>query len=158
MKKHLPFLKIILLFILVPVIIYIAAISKTVKGVNEYRQIQKEIENVNSEIYTIKPIGNAPILSSGAIIGLLSKECKDLDVHVRHYLPTEIESEKDISLYSADILFSGRFVPLVKIMSYISQHIDGVRIMSCSFRIEENKGIPVSILMSISVMSIETNS
>ena len=113
MKQYLSLIKLAALFVFVPLLIYLSAVSRTVRLYREYRQARELSDRGLSSTGTAAAEipDYAPVISNGDIVGLLSPICSRNGISIREYIPEEIERERDIWLCHAGIVLSGDVLP-----------------------------------------------
>ena len=92
MKQYLSLIKLAALFVFVPLLIYLSAVSRTVRLYREYRQARELSDRGLSSTGTAATEipDYAPVISNGDIVGLLSPICSRNGISIREYIPEEI--------------------------------------------------------------------
>ena len=159
MKQYLSLIKLAALFVFVPLLIYLSAVSRTVRLYREYRQARELSDRGLSSTGTAATEipDYAPVISNGDIVGLLSPICSRNGISIREYIPEEIERERDIWLCYAGIVLSGDFSALLETLSFIDKSCPGIRITDCSFKTGTKGRTGKTVLMSVNIISLENH-
>jgi len=156
MRKHINLIKIILLVIAAPYLIWNLAISKTYKLEVSNKQLKEEIRALNEE--PDKKINkshkgvqiNEKIISNGKLLDYIAANL-DSETKVVGYTPNLINKDKESCLYIADMEISGNFINLLRIVKEIETGQLPIKILSLKFEAkkEENEGIRILMLNMI---------
>lgn len=161
MRKHINLIKIILLVIAAPYLIWNLAISKTYKLEVSNTHLKEEIKALNEE--SDKNINkshkgeqiNEKIISNGKLLDYITANM-DKATKVVGYKPNLIYKDKESCLYIADLEISGNFINLLKVVKEIETGQLPIKILSLKFETknEENKETRI-LLLNMIVAQVE---
>lgn len=77
-------------------------------------------------------------LDSGKLLEETGTEHTACGVKVIRYIPWLTREEKDIRVYTGELVLSGRFVPLLRLTRYLENRCRGCRIVSLAFRMQRD--------------------
>ena len=156
MKQYIHIAKIIVLLVVAPAVIYCASISESVRTWHEYRALDRECTSGNAGTSERKAPSGAPLLSTGALLGLMMPACDSAGVSVISYSPDKPDKADGMGLYRAYLTLSGEFRPLLAVIDSISD-VPQIKTMSADFicdgRMLKEKRIQVKIVL----MQLERN-
>lgn len=156
MKEKFAYIELAVLLIAVPILIWNFALKNTFSLWQEWRQASELAEQpmpVSAGRRSL-PNGTAPLLSNGAVVGLLASVCAENSVEVMSYSPAVLDSGDGLELYGADIVFSGGFKFLLRVL-VAAEHIGEVRLSGVSFNSFKPSRNETSVMMRLELRQIE---
>lgn len=156
MKEKLAYIELAVLLIAVPLLIWNFALKNTFSLWQEWRQASELAEQSVpvSPGSRCLPDGTAPLLSNGAVVGLLASACAENSVEVMSYSPAVLDSGDGLELYGADIVFAGGYKPLLKVL-WTAEHIGEVRLSGVSLNSFKPSRNETSVMMRLELRQIE---
>lgn len=120
MDKHKYLIRVVLLIIILPLIIWFFAVKKTYLLQKEYNQINGDIETLRKSTNNAKaPIRSYSIkdkiISNGKIIGII-ENLSDDKINIVQYTPKAIELNKNKKLFITEVTIKGDFNSLLEIV------------------------------------------
>lgn len=137
MKVSASFLKLLCLVVVLPAVVYVLALSRTVALYSACREVEKTPPMVTDQVLETNDKGlscGIPCLSNGALVRDISSICCDNGVVIGNYVPSDEGHEGGVWLFSAKMELTGEFVPLLRVLECIECRTDGVRVVSARFR------------------------
>lgn len=156
MKKFFPLIKLTAVLVFVPVAIYAFAVSDTVNLYREYRQVKKSAGTVQVADKIEKHSASAPLLSNGEFMRMISSDCIGNKVTVGHFSPKEIGNEGPFHLVSAQLVLTGGFVGLLKVLGIIEK-VQDIKMSSAEFMTIKIGKNGRTVQMELTLMQIENH-
>lgn len=147
-------IKLAALTVVVPTAIYVISVSDTIDLYREYREVKENAGKKSTEDRNGEFSASAPMLSSGAMMRTIERECTGNKVSVGHFSPEETGREGNLCLVAARLELTGDFVGLLKVLSTIEDMRD-VRISSGKFRTVKVGKNDRAVQLEIEVMQME---
>ncbi len=140
MKTYLGIIKLVSLFVFLPLFLWVAVLSKTGKQYKEYRKLSITQADMPVRSTSLQ-LPAEKILSGEAFVGELDAMSSREGFTIVNYIPSFLKSEAGVSLYSAKLQAKGRFIPLLKLVHFLEEK-KGMRLSSLSFlRRNENEDV-----------------
>ena len=139
-KEYGGLIRLLALFVIVPLLAYNLAVSRTVNQWRKYRADQ-------SEIKLLERLDNAPqtsailhndLLHSGDLLKIISADIEANNLSVDLYVPYLTETRGVATLRSAEIVLRGGFIPLLKTINALEQNVPQVSLRSLEFASANN--------------------
>lgn len=156
MKKYIPIVKVIGLLVILPVVIYCMSVSKSVRAWHEYRQLEQEFVPGQVRQPDRKAPEGEPLISTGAVLGIIMPVCDSAGVSVVSYSPEISERASGMELCSAELVLSGRFSPLMDVLENIAC-IRQIKTLSARFRCDERLRKEKRIQLEMEFLQLEHN-
>lgn len=156
MKQYIPIAKIAVLLVVVPTVIYCASISESVRAWYEYRELDRECSSGNTGTPERKAPSEAPLLSTGALLGLMMPACDSAGVSVISYSPDKPDKAAGMELCRAELTLSGKFSPLLAVIDSISD-VEQIKTLSADFICDGRMLKEKKILVKIVLIQLERN-
>lgn len=148
MKKYSGIIKIIVLLILLPIIVWELGLKKTYLVYQEANQAEAEMLNVKNS-YSHQPVpiiqAPSPLLSNGKLLELITDHFREYQVEIVSCNPALINEDKDYKLYSATLVLRGEFINLVKLIRTIEKKDLPIKLSSINFSYKPSKGKEMQI-------------
>lgn len=147
MKHYTGIIKIAILIILSPAIIWELSLKKTYALYNENKQAELLVNKIDSG-HNCSPepfIANStPMISNGKLLEILALDLKENQIEVIRYNPALINEIEGCKLYSGILTLQGKFINLVKTIDVIEKKKLPVKLSSSSFSHHSSKGKPIT--------------
>lgn len=156
MREKLVYIELAVLLIAVPILIWNFALKNTFSLWQEWRQASELAEQpmpVSAGRRSL-PEGTVPLLSNGAVVGLLASVCAENSVEVMSYSPVVLDSGDGLELYGADLVFSGGFKSLLRVLE-AAEHVGEVRLSGVAFNSFKPSRNETSVMMRLELRQIE---
>ncbi len=135
------------LLIGVPLMIWLLGISKTTELNREVENTEKLIAQAEQEAANASGSGSADRRSAdalqqgddihtGALLGKLMPILQESKVTAVNYTPYLLQKEDNIELYAAEVVLTGRFIPLTEVLMAIEEAPNGYRVVSAVYKTE----------------------
>lgn len=155
--------RLLALTVILPVVIYCGVINKTVTLLSDYRQNGAEIELLEADLRSVPDSTTQPevppearLLSSGSIIDRMIDEFARTETIVEQYTPYFASTDTGAKVYIGEIVISGRFIPLLRIIKYAEEHPEFGTLVSACFETTRASAIQESRLkMTLIIKQIE---
>ena len=145
--KYEGLLKMALLLVGVPLMIYCLGIAKTVELKKELNNIEKQIAGAESI-----PAGERKTASlakrtagahhpsddirTGALLAAITPILRQYGTTAVNYTPYLLRQEGDMELYAAEIVLAGKFIPLTRTLRDIEELSGDYHIVSVAYKTE----------------------
>ena len=139
MRPHIGFIRLFLLLIATPLIVWAMALRPTIAQWSAYRtersQPRPTFEGTATDSLTTPqiPKWHEDILDNGEWLREVSHHMESNGVRVDGYVPYLTDRRNDIVLKSAEIVLQGNFVPLLKTIHALEREIPQVSLRSVRF-------------------------
>ena len=139
MRPHIGFIRLFLLLIATPLIVWAMALRPTIAQWSAYRtersQTRPTFERTATDSLTTPqiPKWHEDILDNGEWLREVSHHMESNGVRVDGYVPYLTDRRSDIVLKSAEIVLQGNFVPLLKTIHALEREIPQVSLRSVRF-------------------------
>lgn len=154
MKRYYPIMKLAVLLVLAPVVIYALTLSDTVSLYREYHEVKESAGAVMPADSGKDLEGTEPMLSSGVMMRRLSGVCAGSKVSVGHYSPVEEGREGTLRLVSARLELTGDFIGLLKVLSCI-EDMEEIRVSDAGFRTVKEGKNGKTVRLELTMMQVE---
>ena len=164
MRAYLGIIKLVCLLILVPIITWNLSIKETFALYKQNKEVEVisdalDRQTVGTQIAIPAIITSEALLSNGKILSIISDSIKSERVEIVKYTPTVIDAENDWELCAGELILSGRYINLVKIISFIENSDLPLKVSSLNFEYDRKKRDPAKyITLTIILHQIEKNS
>lgn len=155
MKRNLSLLKLIALLVVLPVLVWSLALSRTFDLWMDWREALAESDAVLVPQAHRTIVGSEPALSNGGFIGKVSELCAEHTVSVLAFAPSELGSEGDLRLCGAELVLSGDFKSLLQVLEAV-ESIPEIRICSAAFNSYRPSRNQLSVMLRLSLRQLET--
>lgn len=156
MKKYNGVIKLAVLLVLAPIIIWKLGLAQTVELYQEkLQQINAVPENVNITFKERSPPQTTSLLSNGILLQLFATNLVTENIKTASYAPEVVDSEGDYNLYLGTWTLTGRFVNLVRLVSQIEKQQLPLHISSVCFETTKSGREEKKLMMTVSFMNIE---
>jgi hypothetical protein len=111
-----------LLLVVIPVLVCSLGIKKTMALRETYRNNQAAVENARISMASAQPRrqdGFAPgadVVGSGGVLNLIAADLAENGLRCERYTPYAVEKNSTAQVYAAQIVLSGAFIPLTKMV------------------------------------------
>lgn len=162
MKYYNGIIRIIALIILTPIVLGKCTFSKTFQLYRDYQYLQsqeKQLEQTASSkpMLTSTRLHNENLISNGQLVELMSRACEENSVSVKQYEPRLLDREGNYKLYTANMVLTGNYISLVKILRYWEDNMLPVKIRSLQFEYDEKKMKDKKVEMTVIMKQIENS-
>ncbi|MCC8035832.1 MAG: hypothetical protein LIO77_07890 [Rikenellaceae bacterium] len=127
----------LLLFVGLPLFAWNMAGAKTYKNAKETRKLKNKIERLHAgnmdSADTVPFTVNDDIVSNGLLLEKLAPRLEEYGIQMVEYQPYMGESNGNLLVQSAEISLSGNYIPIVKIIDLLENHIEECRVKSVTF-------------------------
>lgn len=154
MKRNLSSLKLVALLVVLPVLIWNLALSRTFDLWLDWREALAESGSVPVPQERRSVIGSEPALSNGGFVGKVSELCTEHSVSVLAFSPSELGSEGDLRLCGAELVLSGDFKYLLQVLEAV-ESIPEIRICSAAFNSYRPSRNQLSVMLRLSLRQLE---
>ncbi len=156
MKRNLSLLKLAALLVVLPVLVWSLALSRTFDLWMDWRKALDESDSAFVP-QGRRPvvIGSEPALSNGGFVGKVSGLCAERSVSVLAFAPSELGSEDDLRLCGADLVLSGDFKSLLQVLEAV-ESIPEIRICSAAFNSYRPSRNQLSVMLRLSLRQLES--
>lgn len=152
MKKINGKIKLGVLLLAIPLLVWFAGLKTTVNLWMDCRNGKRLLEQLRfkeGEPANRRSIGEfadnadrpetaVSWLDSGKLLEEIGAENTACGVNVVRYTPWLTREEKDIKIYTGELVLSGRFVPLLRVIRSVENRCRGSRIVSLAFQIQRD--------------------
>ena len=152
-------IKIMGLLVLLPFVAYMLAMSKTV---SMYRNLKVQEQLLFSTRNTsenspekIVALNDNEDVKSGAVIKILSKHMVDNSTMTDSYTPTLSYKSNGFTIYTGELVLSGPFIDLTKLMSKLENEGRGYKIASVKYKtVNDVRSRSVKLQMTIIIQQV----
>lgn len=156
MKKYSGVIKLAILLILAPVIIWKLGLAQTVSLYRENVQLMNTVPNsVVGTFSERSPPKATSLLGNGAVLQLFANNLATENIKTANYTPEVVDSEGDYNLYLGTWILTGRFVNLVRLVSQIEQQQLPLHISSVCFETTKSGREEKKLMMTVSFINVE---
>lgn len=156
MIKYGNLFKLVCLVAIVPIVIWVLAISRTIEQLNMLKSLRPaQGISISNDI----PMSTSSLfLSNGEVVRMIDNICDNTDCHVISYEPTILEKSGDIQLCVATLVLSGKFSGLVRTVDLFESEKPILRIPTVSMSLYNSRnGTPGTVRMNMELAQIESN-
>lgn len=136
MKKNVGIVKIVLLVLVCPIIIWKLSLGKTYDLYKEVKQAKAQANRVGTgQLDHQKSVSFIadPLLSNGELLRMISSDLEDNGIEVVRYTPLLLIEDDNYKLYSGTLLVQGEFINLVKMIDRIERKHLPIKLSSAHF-------------------------
>ncbi len=155
MKRNLSSLKLAVLLVVLPVLVWSLALSRTFDLWTDWRKALAESDSALVPQERRSVIGSEPALSNGGFVGTVSGLCAERSVSVLAFAPSELGSEGDLRLCGAELVLSGDFKSLLQVLETV-ESIPEIRICSAAFNSYRPSRNQLSVMLRLSLRQLES--
>lgn len=156
MKKYSGVIKLAILLVLAPIIIWKLGLAQTVGLYQENVQLTNTVpENVDRSFHERSLPQTTPLLSNGILLQSFAANLTTENIKTVNYNPEVIDSEGGYSLYLGTWALTGRFVNLVRLVSQIEKQQLPLHISSVCFETTKPGREEKKLMMTVSFINIE---
>ena len=144
-KQHREFIRLAGMVILLPLIAWLLGFRQTVAMWREYRNRQTEVERLRLSDadkqtgLSQEGIGYRQILNNAFLLERLSETAKENRVTTIKYRPYLTREEGKLRIYTGELMLSGGFISLLKVMHHIEQDKELGKIVCSEFEVIEDR-------------------
>lgn len=157
MKKYSGIIKLIILCIIAPIIIWELGPGKTVNLYQKNQQLTKASpDSIVRAKTNHNPLTANSLLSNGTILQQFAEDLDTEEIKTINYTPEILASEGKYNLYLGTWTLTGRFISLVRLVAQIEKQQSFLRISSVHFEtIATPKQKTGQLTMALSFINIE---
>jgi hypothetical protein len=132
------------LLIILPVMVYLSALNKTLNVYTEYYKVLQDIENLETSMVNVTekaselPLTSQDYISNGLIINYI-KNADDNDIIIDKFIPSKIDLGNGLFVNMAQITVYSDYVSIVKAINSIEQMANSCSMVSVHFQSEKNR-------------------
>lgn len=122
--------------IFAPLLVWQLTIRDAVPQYNTYREMQREIitlEKTSDLKYTEQLPKHESLISNGDILEKIKHSCTVNNIAIIRYTPLLTASEKNWKAYSGELVLSGSYVSLLRLMHYMEHKLSACNLLSAGF-------------------------
>jgi len=113
----------------------------------EVEVMSDALDKQTSRTHIAAPIiSSESLLSNGKIMSIISDDIKRERVEIIKYTPMLIDSENNWELYAGELVLSGRYINLVKIIAFIENSNLPLKVSSLNFEYDRKKRDPAKYI------------
>ncbi|MDL2319682.1 hypothetical protein LJC45_00925 [Alistipes sp. OttesenSCG-928-B03] len=148
------------LLVVVPWFVYRVAIADTVRMKRELKQTQREIVRLQNQsrsegAATGAIAGNALELQSGGLIPRITDCEADARCTVVKYTPYVTESRDGLAVHTAELVLSGTYADLVRLVERAETQLASCRLVSANFKsIRQRQRKPTQLQVTLVLQQI----
>lgn len=152
-------IKIMGLLVLLPFVAYMLAISKTVsmyRNLKAQEQLLYSTQNISDNSpEKIVALNDNEDVKSGAVIKILNTHMVDNSTMTDSYTPTLSYKSNGFAIYTGELILSGPFIDLTKLMSKLENGGRGYKIASVKYKtVNDVRSRNVKLLMTIIIQQV----
>lgn len=159
MRKNSGFIKMIVLLIVLPLLMWEFSLKKSYLLYWENKQIEEATREINAtRLHSSKPAISAtsPLLSNGKLLDMIALPLKEYPVEIVNYQPSLINEENVYKLYAGELTLQGNFISLVKTINFFEQEKLPIKLSSANFSYKPSKEIEgSSVELTLTFQQIE---
>ena len=146
-----------LLLVVLPAAVYRLSLGRTVALWSEVCRTERTL--AEAEATPVQPDASAAMLDTveliagGGLLELLERLDPDSSVRIVSYTPYLTRKGDDFTLRTAEIVLSGGFVPLLRILDATERELSGCRLLSSGFK-TLRRGRQTSLLLTLVVQQL----
>ena len=143
-KQHQGFLQLVGLIIIVPLVAWVFGFRQTVKlwrACNARQEMVSRLAESRSGVGNELPgsVSGKQILNNGVLLGQLERPIRDNGVKMVKYTPYLTREEGKIQVHTGELVLSGGFTSLLKVMHYMEKEGHPGKIVSAGFRLFDDR-------------------
>lgn len=142
-KQWLGIIKLIMLLLALPLVLWLSTLSKTAGRINEYYELKGKASSTPA-LEVIPEITATRMVNGEPFIGELGALTKSENIVMLNYCPKLLKEDDGLFLYSANIHAQGGFISLLKLVHFLEQK-EYVGISSLSFHRNPDRDPLVSL-------------
>lgn len=143
MRKNSGLLKIVLLFLIFPLVIWQLSLKKTYQLYKENMEFAQRIVAINkNRIEENRPVVlfTSPLLSNGRFLKEVDTLLKEFRVEMIRYQPILINEESSSKLYAGSLVLRGSYINLIKMIDAIERKKLPIKLSSAMFSCKPSTG------------------
>lgn len=155
--KYEGVVRLVLLLVVLPAAVYRLSLGRTVALWGEVCRAERTIAKADSA--SIQPdtpaamLDTVELIAGGGLLELLERLGPDSSAEVVSYTPYRTRKGDDFTLRTAEIVLSGDFVPLLRILDATERELSGCRLLSSGFK-TLRRGRQTSLLLTLVVQQL----
>ena len=149
--KYEGVVRLVLLLVVLPAAVYRLSLGRTVALWGEVRRTERTLAETDSA--SIQPDASVELIAGGGLLDLLERLDPDSSVRIVSYTPYLTRKGDDFTLRTAEIVLSGGFVPLLRILDATERELSGCRLLSSGFK-TLRRGRQTSLLLTLVVQQL----
>ncbi len=160
MKRYIGHLKLAGWLVIAPWLVWQLTLKNTLALQRECGRMEKELEQLqqmpenNPAGLTLSSAGAS--VSSGEILNRLRERIEKNRVTVERYTPFFTESEKELEVYTGELVLSGTFIPLLRVLDFMEGQECPGKVVSGTFRLEtDRRSRAERLLLTVWVQEVE---
>ena len=143
-KQHKGFLQLIGLIVIVPLVAWGFGFRQTVKlwrESNDRQEMVGHLSESRSGVGNELPgsVSGKQILNNGVLLGQLEQPIRDNEVKMVKYTPYLTREEGKLQVHTGELVLSGSFISLLKVMHYMEKEGHPGKIVSAGFRLFDDR-------------------
>lgn len=135
------------LLIILPIMVYLFTLSKTLNTYTEYHKVLNEIENLEASMVNVTDrtpelsIISQDYISNGLIMNYIkdNNHANDNDIIIDKFIPSKIDLGNGLFLHIAQITVYSDYISIVKAINNIEKMAIPCSIISVHFQSEKNR-------------------
>ncbi len=153
--------RLILLLVVVPCVAYCFAFARTRTLWKEVRQAEQEIAQAmrGADLSSVPSVGldSVELIANGGVLEKMKLWTHDEEIKIVRYTPYITQEGEDFILRTAEVILSGTFIPLLRALNDMEQHLGQCRFLSSEFRIVR-RGKQTSLQLIIIIQQLTDKS
>lgn len=130
--------RLVLLLVVLPVVVYRLSLERTVALWGEVRRAERTLAEAEAApVQSDTPaamLDTVELIAGGGLLELLERLDSDSSAEVVSYTPYRTREGDDFTLRTAEIVLSGGFVPLLRTLDAAERELSGCRLLSSGFK------------------------
>lgn len=143
MKKYIGIIKITVLLVLFPLIIWELTLKKTYLLSKENDLLEVQLMALKDSIPRLTELAlpeTTPLLSNAKLLEMITDYLKETNVEIVSYQPSLINEDATYKLYVGILILRGNYINLVKTIDTIEKKKLPVKLSSVRFALNSTKG------------------
>ncbi|WP_418679901.1 hypothetical protein [Alistipes ihumii] len=136
--KYEGVVRLVLLLVVLPAVVYRLSLERTVALWGEVRRAERTLaESATTPVQPATPVAmldTVELIAGGGLLDLLERLDPDSSVRIVSYTPYLTREGDDFTLRTAEIVLSGGFVPLLRTLDAAERELSGCRLLSSEFK------------------------
>ena len=149
--KYEGVVRLVLLLVVLPAVVYRLSLGRTVALWGEVRRTERTL--AEAEAAPVQPDASVVMLAGGGLLDLLERLDPDSSVRIVSYTPYLTRKGDDFTLRTAEIVLSGDFVPLLRTLDATERELSGCRLLSSGFK-TVRRGRQTSLQLTLVVQQL----
>ena len=143
-KQHKGFLLLVGLIVIVPLVAWVFGFRQTVKLWRESNDRQEMVGRLSESCSGVGnelpgSVSGKQILNNGVLLGQLERPIRNNEVKMVKYTPYLTREEGKLQVHTGELVLSGSFISLLKVMHYMEKEGHPGKIVSAGFRLFDDR-------------------